>query len=131
MIPIERRPLVYIASPYTHGDAALNARSQCALWDELLSDGVVLPLAPLWSHFQHCIFPRAYADWVAYDLALLPRCDALLRVPAEYLAMRYRVDRSSGADGEVEEMRRIGRPVFFGKPELYEWARVWADIRNT
>lgn len=116
------RPLVYIASPYTHGDAALNTRFQCALWDELLTDGVVLPLAPLWSHFQHCIFPRPYADWVEYDLALLPRCDAVLRVAAEFSPMRYRVDRSAGADGEVARAREIGLPVFFSKSDLYAWA---------
>lgn len=59
------KPLVYIASAYTKGDAAINVRFQCSIFDKLLSDGRVWPLAPLWAHFQHLIYPRGYKYWVA------------------------------------------------------------------
>jgi hypothetical protein len=119
-----KKPFVYIASPYTKGDVAINVRSQMALFDELLSDEVVLPYIPLWSHFQHLLFPRPYQDWIAFDLAILPRFDALLRVDAEYSGglLTYRQSESSGADGEVKAFEALGRPVFYRKDALYDWA---------
>ena len=84
------KPIVYIASPYTKGDVSINVHFQCKIFDELMDDGIVFPVVPLWSHFQHTIFPR-------HD--------------------------SSGADGEVEEFKRLGKPVFFSKSELYEWVK--------
>jgi hypothetical protein len=80
-----------------------------------------VPVVPLWSHFQHTIFPRQYKDWIAYDLALLCRYDACLRLDTVNEKLNYHQHDSSGADGEVEEFKRLGKPVFFSKPELYEW----------
>lgn len=88
-----------------------------------MDDGIVWPVAPLWSHFQHTLFPRAYRDWVAYDLALIPRYDACLRVAAEHPRLGYNEDESSGADKEVAEFKRLAKPVFYTVEELYEWAR--------
>jgi len=53
-----KKLVIYIASPYTSGDVAMNTHFQCKVFDELLSDGRVIPIAPLWSHFQHTVFPR-------------------------------------------------------------------------
>jgi hypothetical protein len=119
------KPFVYIASPYTKGDVAINTRSQMAAFDELMSDGVVWPYVPLWSHFQHICFPRKYQDWIDYDLALLPRFDACLRLNAEYSdgVICYRQTESSGADGEVAEFNRLRKPVFFHKQDLYRWVK--------
>src|SRR5690606_24344559 len=58
------RPLVYIASPYTKGDPCVNARFQSEVFDQMVSDGICLPYIPLWSHYQHTLFPRPYADWI-------------------------------------------------------------------
>lgn len=77
------KPTVYIASPYTGGDVAINTHYQCRIFDKLLDDGKVLPVAPLWSHFQHTAFPRKYQDWIDYDQAMLPLYDACLRLNAE------------------------------------------------
>ncbi len=117
------KPVVYIASPYTKGDAAINVRAACAVFDELMTDGMVWPVAPLLSHFQHVIFPRHYQDWIDYDLALLPRYDACYRINSEYGPLGYRVTESSGADGEVAAFERMGKPVFYTKHDLYKWAR--------
>lgn len=117
----DSRPVVYIASPYSKGDPAINTHFQCSVFDRLMNDGRVLPVAPLWSHFQHTLFPRRYEDWVSYDLALLERYDACLRLAAEVPALGYAVSESSGADGEVQKFEEMGKPVFRSVEELYSW----------
>lgn len=117
----DSRPVVYIASPYSKGDPAINTHFQCSVFDRLMNDGRVLPVAPLWSHFQHTLFPRRYEDWVSYDLALLARYDACLRLAAEVPALGYAVSESSGADGEVKKFEEMGKPVFRSVEELYSW----------
>ena len=117
------KPIVYIASPYTGGDPAINTHFQCRMFDQLLSDGVVWPVAPLWTHFQHTLFPRPYEDWIAYDRALLRLYDACLRLSAEEPSIGYTQEESSGADGEVDAFKAMGKPVFYSVPRLYEWAR--------
>jgi hypothetical protein len=112
---------VYIASPYSKGDVAVNTRFQCEVFDRLLADGKVLPVAPLWSHFQHLLFPRPYADWIRYDQEMLHLYDCCLRLAAENGALKYRQDCSSGADAEVETFARMGKPIFYSIEDLYRW----------
>ena len=87
-----RRLKVYIASPYTKGDVAVNVRTSMEAWDKLYSAGFA-PFAPLWSHFQHLVFPRPYEDW---DV-----CDAMLRLPGESSGARSggRKSRGNGHSG--------------------------------
>jgi len=118
-----KKPIVYIASAYTSGDPAINTNFQCKVFDRLLSDGLVWPVAPLWTHFQHTLFPRPYSDWIAYDRALLHLYDACLRLDVEAPAIGYTQSESSGADGEVEVFKSMGKPVFYEIPSLYEWTR--------
>ena len=87
--PPTTRPVVYIASPYSKGDPAINTHFQCQVFDQMLNDGVVWPVAPLWSHFQHTMYPRQYQDWVAYDAAMIPRYDACVRLNAEHPELKY------------------------------------------
>ena len=115
------KPVVYVASPYTKGDPAINTHFQCRVFDDLMNDGKVWPYIPLTSHFLHCMFPRDYKDWIAYDLALIDRFDACLRLNAEHPQLDYCVKESSGADGEVARFKELGRPVFYSKDELYAW----------
>jgi len=101
------RPWVYIASPYTKGDVAINVRSQLVAFDSLMDMGVI-PVAPLYSHFQHLFSPRPYQDWIDLDLEIVKRCDACLRLSATcWMAdgTQYVQTESSGADGEVEALR--------------------------
>jgi hypothetical protein len=68
--------------------------------------------------------PRPYTDWIAYDNALLPLFDACLRLTVTEPRMgNYSQADSSGADGEVAYFKSAGRPVFYSKEELYDWAR--------
>jgi hypothetical protein len=113
-------PWVYIASPYTKGDQALNTRFQMLVFDQLLTDGVVLPYAPLVSHFQHLVSPRRYQDWIDYDLALMSRFDICLRLSAEFKDLGYFQKESSGADGEVNLFKSLYKPVVYSLEELYD-----------
>lgn len=111
------KPLVYVAAPYTNPDPVENTHRAIAACDELLGDGIVTPVCPHLSIVWHLVKPRPYKDWLAYDIELLRRCDAVLRLPGE----------SSGADGEVDEAEVIGIPVFYGVPGLYGWAHAQAQ----
>ena len=117
------KPWVYIASPYTKGDCAINVRTQMVYFDHLLTLGVV-PIAPLYSHFQHMAFPRPYQDWINLDLEVIQRCDACLRLTALHVyadGSLYQQRESSGADGEVAECLRLGKPVFNSVEEVAAW----------
>lgn len=99
---------VYIASPYTKGDVAINVRNQMEMADLLMDKGFA-PFAPLYSHFQHMHSPRPYEDWIKVDLEWVKRCDCVLRLIGE----------SKGADGEVELAKQLGKPVFYHPHDLW------------
>ncbi len=124
------KPTVFIASPYTKGDPVMNANFQCRIFDRLLREKLVLPVAPLWTHFQHVVFPRHYQDWIDYDQEMLTLYDCCLRLDAELPELDYRQHESSGADAEVESFRRLGRPVFFSIEELYQWVAASKERGN-
>jgi len=115
------KPFVFIASPYTKGDVAVNTHFQCKIFDQLLSEGLVIPIPPLWTHFQHLIFPRPYEDWLKYDQALLRLYDCCLRLDAIHTGLSYCQSESSGADAEVEAFKLQGKPVFYSVADLYVW----------
>jgi hypothetical protein len=109
------KQLIYIASPYTQGDVAVNVATQLDAAHRIMDAGH-LPFAPLLSHFLHLHRARPYEDWVQLDLDLLRKMDALLRLPGE----------SSGADGEVKRAIELGITVLFGWEEFEEWRQEWS-----
>ncbi len=124
---MDKKPVIYIASAYTRGDVAINVRFQMETFDTLIGIGLVTPIAPLWTHFQHLMFPRPYEEWITYDNALLPLYDGCLRLTSEYPRMKYVEMESSGADEEVRYFQSVGKPVFFSIRELHNWARALRD----
>lgn len=103
---MSRKPLVYVAGPYTAPDPVINTRRACLLGDRLDTAGfaVVIPhLSITW----HMVSPQDVDTWYRRDLDVLDHCDALLRFEGS----------SSGADREVEHAKAAGIPVF----------RAWAD----
>jgi hypothetical protein len=98
---------VYIASPYTLGDIAINVKTQIDVADILISKGFA-PFVPLYSHFQHMVHPRPYNDWVKLDLEWINVCNCLLRLPGE----------SKGADNEVKYAIEKDIPIFYSIDEL-------------
>jgi len=117
------KPVVFIASPYTRGDPAVNVHFQCRVFDRLLTDGLVLPMAPLWTHFQHTVLPRPYEDWIAYDSEMLRLCDCCLRLNATDERTGYTQEDSAGADAEVQAFLASHKPVFYSVEQLYFWVQ--------
>lgn len=107
-VPMIKR--VYIASPYTLGDVAVNVKVQMDMADELMNHGFA-PFTPLYSHFQHMAHPRPYEDWIELDLEWIKVCDCILRLEGE----------SKGADMEVDFANEIGIPVFYSLDELLKF----------
>lgn len=112
---------VYIASPYTIGDVAVNVKRQLDFADQLMNLEFA-PFAPLYSHFQHMAHPRVYTDWIKVDLEWVAVCDCVLRLDGE----------SKGADGEVEYALSLGKPVFYTIQELcdYYGVHVWISGKD-
>lgn len=102
---------VYIACPYTKGDVGANVHRANCEWD-LLFDLGLIPVNPLWNHYQHLRRPRPYQEWMDYDAELVRRCDALLRLCGE----------SPGSDCDVSLAQSLGKPVFTSREALAAWA---------
>ena len=101
---------VYIASPYTKGDVALNVKAQIDTASEIVSAGHT-PFWPLSSHFLHMAHPQPYERWMELDLEWLLVCDMVLRLPGE----------SAGADREVKLAQEHGIKVVHGMGELLHY----------
>jgi hypothetical protein len=99
---------VYIASPYTKGDVALNVKRQMECANQLMDLGFA-PFVPLYTHFQHMAYPRPYKEWLEFDKIWVLTCDCLLRLDGE----------STGADLEVELAKENNIPVFYDISELH------------
>ena len=113
-----RKIRVYIASPYTIGDVAVNVKAQVDCVDKLMDLGFI-PFAPLYSHFQHMVHPRPYQDWVDIDLSWVEVCDCLLRLPGE----------SPGADNEVVLASKLRKPVLYSVEDLVKYYEVVEILR--
>ncbi len=98
---------IYIASPYTKGDPAINVKTQMDCANELINLGYA-PFAPLMSHFQHIAHPHPYEKWMELTSEWLECCDCLLRLPGE----------SNGADREVSQAVNDKQLVFYDIKEL-------------
>lgn len=115
-------PLVYISSAYTKGDQGMNVRFQMDMFKQLVSMNA-MPVAPLWSHYQHIAHPMPYEFWMGYDKAVILRCDALIRLNVSYPEHGYFQAESSGADREVAFAQAKGIPVFFNLKDLDTWLK--------
>jgi Domain of unknown function (DUF4406) len=100
---------VYVSGPYTKGDPCENTHVAISAGNAILNRGHI-PFVPHLSHFWHTMTPRPWEDWIKIDLAFLPACDVVLRLPGE----------SKGADLEVATARELGIPVCYGFEQLFE-----------
>jgi len=99
--------LIYIASPYSLGDIAVNVRNSLMVADEVLKKGHI-PFCPCLTHFWHFLSPKPWEVWLEIDSAILERCDALLRLDGD----------SEGADREVGQARYLGIPIYYSLEEV-------------
>lgn len=108
-----RKPLVYVAGPYSTPDPVENTNRAIRIADGLYETGLVVPVLPHLSMLWHAVIPHPYEFWLAYDLELLSVCDAVYRFSG----------LSSGADGETTAAEKLGIRVFRDRDELLEWAQ--------
>ncbi len=92
---------IYIAGPYSLGDAATNVRNAVYAGSYVASLGHV-PFIPHLSHFWHMMIPEDYEFWMRQDEVWLKCCDAVLRIEGE----------SAGADKEVELAISLGMTIY-------------------
>lgn len=85
----------------------MNVRLACEIGDKILAKGHI-PFIPHLSHFWHFLSPKSYDEWLRIDSAIIPKCDALLRVNGE----------SKGADMEVKLAWGLGIPVYYSLEEI-------------
>lgn len=105
------KPLVYVAAPYSAPDPVANTNAAIQVAANLLDTGLCAPIVPHLTLLFHLVTPRPYEVWLDYDLEVLARCDALLRLPGQ----------SSGADGEVAFALEQDIPVFTTIGGLLIW----------
>ncbi len=102
------RRCIYVASPYSIGDQAVNVRVQLDAAHRITEMGH-LPFAPLLNHLWHLTHPRSNQAWLdEYCLPWVERCDLLLRLPGT----------SPGADLEVNHAINHGIEPCFGWEDL-------------
>ena len=93
---------VYVAGPYSVGDKRTNA-IDALNHGNILMDAGMMPFVPHLTHWWDEVCPgREYGEWLAWDLAWLPFCNALLRLPGPSL----------GADLEVLKAEEWSLPIY-------------------
>ena len=102
--------VIYISSTYTLGDVKENVMRQIDAAHKIMDMGHA-PIAPLLSHFLHLRRERPYDDWMVIDLAIVPKCDILLRLDGE----------SAGAEKEVKIANECNIPIVYSFDELIEF----------
>lgn len=124
-----RLPLVYLSSPYTHGDQRKNLRAHYRMWRQLRATGLMIPFAPLCNESMERHIRLSTDEAFEIDFAILSRADALFAFDAEF--GDYYESRSDGRRREVEFCYARSIPVFSdsieipGEPmsELIRWAK--------
>lgn len=103
---------VYVAGPYTAGDVASNVRMAIEAADAIAEAGGI-PFLPHLSHFWHMHRPHDWEFWLEQDLAWLPLCDSIVRLPGE----------SKGADLEMHKAREYGLVRFRSVEACVAWLK--------
>jgi len=101
--------IIFIAAPYINPDPVANANRVVKVADELIKLGFT-PFIPHLAMLWHAISPKPVDFWYEYDLKILKKCDALLRLPGE----------SKGANREVEMAIKWNIPVYFNIGDLVD-----------
>lgn len=115
--PMAERPLVYVAGPYSYPDPERNTAKTLVTAMRLQNSHLVTCVVPHLNLFWDKVLPEAmrYEYWLDYDIALLGRCDAMLRLPGY----------SVGADAEEEWANNRMIPVFHTEHAMLDWAEKW------
>ena len=112
----DRKPLIYIAGPIT-GDpwGCVRRATEAAA---VLADLGCHAYLPQLSVLHEIVAPQPYEHWIEHGLAMVERCDGLLRLTGE----------SPGADREYAHAVELGRPVFMlGHEPAADRLRYWTQ----
>src|ERR1039458_2979431 len=85
------RPLVYQASPFQFPNPIHNSHDAIVSADTLDATGLVTVYVPHLNLVWDLVCKHTPEFWYSFDLAILAKCNALLRIPG----------KSQGADDEV------------------------------
>jgi hypothetical protein len=113
--------IIYIASPYSgYADkqAAVNVQIDAFA---ALRDAGHQPIAPLLSHYVDERHPASYERWMEWCKVMVSVCDLLVRLPG----------KSDGADDEVAEARRLGKPVVYSIDEIVPYKFIYSGSPYT
>ncbi len=116
---MERATMIYLASPYSHPDAAVRQQrfeAACRVAAELIRRGHVVfsPIAHSHSIAQHGL-PMDWGFWEAQDRRLLAACDELWVLKLDGW------QHSRGVQAEIAIARALGKAVrFVSESELAE-----------
>jgi uncharacterized protein DUF4406 len=102
--------MVYVAGPMTLGVREENIANAMMAGVELMNAGWAAFLPQL-SYFWDDQMPQAWEKWLAYDLAIIQRCIAIVRLRGE----------SKGADVEEAFANTQNIPVFFSVDSFVKW----------
>lgn len=109
-----KKPLVYIAGPYSGGNVSRNVQHALHMGDLVYDIGGV-PMVPHLCHLWDLVDPHPYEHWLKLDLDTLEHCNALFRLEGE----------SPGAEREIDFALEHGIPVFRHFDELEDWLLLW------
>lgn len=108
----EMPDLIYLASPYSHPDAAAReARfdAVCAATAAMMRDGLMIYSPIGATHAMACKheLPLEWQFWAAYDELIISRCDRLWVLTIDGW------DKSVGVTAEVKIAEKFGKPLDF------------------
>lgn len=101
---------IFISSPYTLGDVAVNVKKSMNSANELIEAGFA-PYCPLLSHFLHMNNPQPYEKWLEIDITFLTCCSAVLKLEG----------KSAGSEIECKFANGINIPVFTTIEEIKKY----------
>lgn len=99
--------VVFVASPYRHGNRLENVQRQIWMGHTLMDYGYT-PILPLLMHYMEELRSRPDDEYRMADLELIEKSDAVLRLEG----------MSTGADAEVAYAETLGIPVVYDIAEL-------------
>ena len=109
--------LVYVAGPYSTGDTTENIANAVRAGLAIMRAGHSPFVPHAHTHIMAMFEVHDHEEWLAIDIALLSRCDALFRLPGE----------SPGAKQEIAFADESGIPVFTCMDDLLVWCGISGD----
>ena len=114
-VPYDIKPIVYVASPYTHPDPAIQEKrfqDVCRFSAGLFQQGICAfsPIAYTHPIAQYGL-PTGFEFYMDYDIAILNACAEMI------VLMLDGWQDSEGVQAEIEIAKAMGLPIRYVEPE--------------